>query len=222
MKVNFLKTILLYFWLPTWTVYTSLANFLKIWSTCGYWKSQKKHLFLELFIFSISHFGYIYIYIYTAQKRHWEPCREQPTQPPAPSLAMVPPALVPPALSLAMVRTTVMVLGGNSSFPVRRDSLAKLRRSSNRLLQAPVFLSYETSFQDGRKSGGVVQGVLHIDIQELLLLLLQAASSILLFLLLPILLAGRRCCCLGLGFHCSVCHYCSCSIVWCLVPGNSF
>ncbi len=166
------------------------------------------------------------IYIYIPQKkRHWEPCREQPTHPrrrwqwshPRRSLAMV-----PPALSLAMVRTTVMVLGGNNSFLVRRDSLAKLRRSRSRLLQAPVFLSYETSSQDGRKSGGVVQGVLHIDIQDLLLLLLQAAASILLFLLLAILLAGRRCCCLGLGFHCSVCRYCRCSIVWCLVPRNSF
>ncbi len=38
-----------------------------------------------------------------------------------------------------------------------------------------------------------MQGVLHIDIQELLLLLLllQAAASILLFLLLALLLAGR-------------------------------
>jgi len=198
MKVKFKKTILLYFWLPTWTMYTSLANFLKIWSNCGYWKSPKKHLFLALFIFQFRILP-IYIYSYLKKKKalgalSWT------THPPAPSLAMV-----PPTLSLAMVRTTVMVLGGNNSFPVRRDSLAKLRRSRSRLLRAPVFLSYETTSQDGRKSGGVVQGVLHIDIQELLLLLLQAAASILLFLLLAILLAGRRCCCLGLGFHCSVC-----------------
>lgn len=125
-----------------------------------------------------------------------------------------------------MVRTTVMVLGGNNSFPVPRDSLAKLRRSRSPLLQAPVFISYETSSQDGRKSGGVVPGVLHIDIQELfllLLLLLQAAASILLFSLLACLLAGRSswCCCLTLGFHCFVSCYCSCSIVWSLVPVNS-
>jgi hypothetical protein len=91
-----------------------------------------------------------------------------------------------------------------------------------------VFLSHETSSQDEWKSGGVVQGVLHIDMQELLLLLLvlllllQAVASILLFLLLDCLLAGRRCCCVGLGFHCSVSRYFRCSIVWCLVPGNSF
>ncbi len=162
----------------------------------------------------------------TRPRRRWQGSHPRPVGPlphPRRSLATVPPTLVPPALSLAMVRTTVMVLGGNNSFPVRRDSLAKLRRSRSRLLQAPVFLSYETTSQDGRKSGGVVQGLLHIDIQELLLLLLlQAAASILLFLLLAISLAGRRCCCLGLGFHCSVCRYCCCSIVWCLVPRNSF
>ncbi len=127
------------------------------------------------------------------------------------------------ALARAMVRTTVMVLEGNNSFPVPRDSLTKLRMSRNRLLQAPIFLSYETSSQlDKRKSGGVMQGVLHIDIQDLLLLLLQVVASILFFLLVPLLLAQRRCCCLELGFHCSVCRYCRCSIVWCLVPGNSF
>jgi hypothetical protein len=44
----------------------------------------------------------------------------------------------------------------------------------------------------------------------------------LLFLLVVSLLAGRRCCCMGLGFHYSVCRYCRCFIVWCLVLGNSF
>ncbi len=123
----------------------------------------------------------------------------------------------------AMVRTTVMVLGGEQFVSCPPRLACKLRRSRSRLLQAPVFLSYETSSQDGQKSGGVVQGVLHIDIQELLLLLLlQAAASILLFLLLACLLAGRGCCCLGLGFHCSVSRYCRCSIVWSLVPGNYF
>jgi hypothetical protein len=62
MKVIKKKTILLYFWLSTWTMYTSLANFLKIWSNCGYWKSPKKKLVLSTFYFSISHSGYIYIY----------------------------------------------------------------------------------------------------------------------------------------------------------------
>ncbi len=81
--------------------------------------------------------------------------------------------------------------------------------------------------KEGRKSGGVVQGVLYIDIQELLLLLLrhlQAAASILLFSLLACLLAGRSswCACLTLGFHCFVSCYCSCSIVCSLVvPVNS-
>jgi hypothetical protein len=36
----------------------------------------------------------------------------------------------------------------------------------------------------------------------------------LLFLLLARLLAGRRCCCLGLGFHCSVCRYCRCCLLF--------
>jgi len=76
-------------------MHTSLANFLKIWSNCGYWKSPKEKLVLSTFYFSISHSGsiyiYIYIYIYTAKKKvlgalSWT------THPLAPSLAMVPPA----------------------------------------------------------------------------------------------------------------------------------
>ncbi len=116
-----------------------------------------------------------------------------------------------------------MVLGGNNLFLVPRDCLAKLRSARSRLLPTPGFSSTETHSQDGRKSGGVVQGVLYIDIQELLLLHLQAAASILLFSLLACLLAGRSswCCCLTLGFHCFVSCYCSCSIFWSLVPVNS-
>jgi hypothetical protein len=81
-------------------MYTSLANFLKIWSNCGYSKSPKKTLVLRTFFFNFAF--WLYIYIATAKKkRHWEPCREQPTHPPTPSLARVPPAprgtLAPPA-----------------------------------------------------------------------------------------------------------------------------
>jgi hypothetical protein len=52
---------------------------------------------------------------------------------------------------------------------------------------------------------------------------LQATASILLFLILACLLARGSywCCCLTLGFHCFVSCYCSCSIVWSLVPVNS-
>jgi hypothetical protein len=70
MKVNFKKKPYFYIfgYLPTWTMHTSLANFLKIWSNCGYWKSPKETLVLSTFYFSISHSGYIYIYIATAKK----------------------------------------------------------------------------------------------------------------------------------------------------------
>jgi len=101
MKVNLKKTILLYFWLPTWTVYTSLANFLKIWSTCGYWKSQKKHLFLELFIFSISHFGYIYIYIYIYRKKKALGALSWTTHPPTRAVAGNGPTRVGPTRAVA-------------------------------------------------------------------------------------------------------------------------
>ncbi len=126
-----------------------------------------------------------------------------------------------------MVRTPDMVLGGkggrNNLILVPRDCLAKLRSAGSRLLPTPVFSSTETHSQDGWKSGGVVQGVLYIDIQELLLLHLQAAASISLFSLLVCLFAGRSswCCRLTLGFHCFVSCYCSCSIIWSLVPVSS-
>jgi hypothetical protein len=112
--------------------------------------------------------------------------------------------------------------GGSNLILVPRDCLAKLRIARSRLLPTPVFSSTETHSQDGRKSGGVVQGVLYIDIEELLLHL-QAAASILLFSLLASLLAGCSswCCCLTLAFHCFCSCSCSCSIVWSLVPVNS-
>jgi hypothetical protein len=129
----------------------------------------------------------------------------------------------PPVRFLAMVRTVDMVLlGGSNLFLVPRDCLTKLRSARNHLVPTPVFRSPETHSQDRRKSGGVVQGVLYIDIQELLLLHLQAAASILLFSLLACLLARRSswCSCLTLGFHCLVSCYYKCSIVWSLVPVN--
>ncbi len=171
-------------------------------------ENLRKHLILALSVFQFAFWLYI--------------CSHQKKQKPFWKMSWT----HPPARLLAMVRTPDMVLGGgNNFFLVPRDRLAKLRSARRRLLPTPIFSSPDTHFQDGRKSGGVVQWVLYIDIQELLLLILlhlQAAASILLLSFLP-LLAGRSswCCCLTLGFHCLVSCYCSCSIVWSLVPVNS-
>jgi len=61
MKVE-IWNILLYFWLPTWTVYTNLANFLKLWLNFGYWN------FLSYLILSFLVFNKAF-WLYVASKR---------------------------------------------------------------------------------------------------------------------------------------------------------
>ncbi len=85
---------------------------------------------------------------------------------------------------------------------------------------APPRLTLKT---DGSLVESSNESYIYIQELPLLLLHLQAAASIFLFSVLACLLAGRSswCCCLTLGFHCFVSCYCSCSIVWSLVPVNS-
>jgi hypothetical protein len=51
MKAIFIFKKILYFWLPTRTMYRNLENSDKFWSDYGYWKTQKAHDISTFLIF---------------------------------------------------------------------------------------------------------------------------------------------------------------------------
>jgi hypothetical protein len=59
MKEIFIDKTLLYFWLPTRTMYRNLENSLKFWSNYAYWKTQKAHDISTLKNFNIAFWLYI-------------------------------------------------------------------------------------------------------------------------------------------------------------------